>query len=278
MPEKLEVDDKTIQEIFDKSKENSINQGKEEIVDPEADLLAAAARGETPPSKEAAVDAKAKVDDFLTDHGYENLEELGEALERSSTLEGKLGEKDLDAIIEAASTLDKYREHWAQEEALKLESSEESEDTVARLKNEVAALKRQKQIDDEADAKLVESKKAVTQYESEVTSSLEKDGSIPKELIPFYEEFLGVNNPVLDVNLDDKVAVKRVIKEQTERMNTFVKSIIKAYNEKKVGTLDIAPTNNTAPETKNFKDTVKNLSDSRKLASGVLAKLLNRKE
>lgn len=210
---------------------------------------------------EKAITAQKSLDGLLEKHGFETVDEVIDALESGSTLAKKLGDKDLDAIIKAADTLEGYEAIWAADEAKIKKEDETDDDRIAILEKEIKAFK-DEQLKKEATSKAAkESQAALEAYEATVANTA-KESDIPEGQLPFFKEFMGINNPVLDIELDDKAAVRKVMKNQSKKYNDFVQTIIKGYTDGKIKLVEIKPAEPVVPD----KPEAKNLKEARKMA------------
>lgn len=241
--EKQVLDDQTLQTIT----EGKIVDGTTPVIDKEV--------------HEKAVGAQKSLDGLLAKHGFESVDDVIDALESGGALAAKLGERDLDRIIKAADTLEGYEAHWAAEEVKTHRASETEDDRISRVESELKAFKDEK-AKEEADARRSkESQEALDVYEAAVAVTA-KESEITEGQVPFFREFMGLDNPMIDVDLDDKAAVRKAMKDQTKKYNDFVQKTIKSYTDGKIKLVDIKPTEPIVPD----KVEAKNLKESRKIA------------
>jgi|GEM_PF-4425215 len=239
--------------------------------------------GEKPPGDGAAKDGGKSAEEsrpattdlistILDKHGLSSPEELAEFVDRIAERDGQIGDYDPEELLKAKNTLDAYQREWAKAEQEKLKASETPEQTIARLEREAAErenknLQRAKQRQQSEAAR-----KAVKTFTDVVTSTVKAE-KLPSEYVPFIQEFMGVNNPVNDVNIQDRAAVKKLAKDYgIKRMLEFEQVVIKRYRDGKVeipkvpdGASDQTPvTTDTKP---------KNLKESRAMAHTLISKL-----
>jgi len=84
--------------------------------------------------KPPATDA---VKGILEKHGLDSPEQLGELLDSVTGMRSKLGEADLDELMESHQTLQAYRKEWAKQERLQQKENEKPEETITRLEREL---------------------------------------------------------------------------------------------------------------------------------------------
>ena len=210
---------------------------------------------------EKAVASQKALDGLLEKSGFETVDELIDGLESNSALAEKLGGKDLDSVINASETLEGYEAHWAAEEAKVKKDDQTEDDRIAILEKEIKDFK-DEQTKEKATSKAAkESQEALEAYEVTVATTA-KESEIAEGQLPFFKEFMGVDNPLVDVDLDDKAAVRKAMKNQTKKYNDFVQKTIKSYTDGKIKLVEIKPVEPVVPD----KPEAKNLKDARKMA------------
>lgn len=212
---------------------------------------------------------------ILEKHGLESPDQLGEFIDNLASLKGKLGDADLDQILENHKTLEKYRSEWARQEREKLEAEETPEQTIARLKKEAddreAAIEK-----DRRKAKSAErAKQAIADFEATVTSAIKGDESIPQEYRSFVSALAGVKNPMVDVDITDKAAVKKAFKELAKLIPTIEQTVISRYRAGKIEIVAPPPAGSGDPPVQAGTGP-KNLTESRRLAHSAFANLFRR--
>ena len=216
------------------------------------------------------------VNELLDEWGLESPADLKEFVATMHDLKGKIGDQDLDELMEKASTLTKYQQQWAKQEKEKLKEKETPEETIARLEKENEELDLKRKKDSEKTQAVQGAKKAIEGFNSTVSSVIESDKAIPKTWHKYVSEFMGVNNPVNEVNIEDKAAVRRVAKEGLKKMNAFAQLIV---NEYRAGKLEIPVVTKTeTPATDAVKPKgAKNLRDARRLMHESMQGFFNRR-
>lgn len=226
--------------------------------------------------EKAQKSAKA-LDGLLKDHGFDSLEDLTDALKDGKDFKGKLGDLDLDEVLEDAKTLKSYQEYWAAEDDKKKGDDEDEDDAVAKLQKEVDALKSGKDDEDRRTRALQDSERIIEEFNTEVTSLVEKDEEISEDYRPFVNEFLGVNNPANDIDISDSKAVRKMAKDGAKKFTDFIKKVkedgAKEYREGKLEIPPISPTEESVVTQLEDKP-VKNLKDARKSAVEIITKRL----
>jgi len=221
----------------------------------------------------AAVEAQESLTSLLEDHGFDSLEDLQEELKSSASLKGKIGSADLEEIMKKANTLEKYEEYWASQKEKEKRSEEEPDDTITRLEREIRELKTNKTNEDKSTKQMQESIKAIESFDSEVATLVDKK-EIPENQRDILLEFLGVNNPANEIDITNKVAVRKVTKDGIEKFNKFVSAIqkqsVEDYRAGKLKIPDMSSTETVAPEI--GKENIKTLKDARKVMLETLTK------
>lgn len=190
--------------------------------------------------------AEKRLTEVLEKNGFDNSEELEEALSQGKSLQELIGSRDAKKLIADAETLKKYNEYWALEEAKKQEDDEEPDETVTRLKKETVDLKKELALNREATEATEESKKALKAYEHEI-GNVVSSHSLSKDSDKILGMLLGTGNPLLDVDITDRAAVRQTAKDVAVKFQTFVKTLQQqAVDEYADGKSKITPISSTA--------------------------------
>lgn len=170
-----------------------------------------------------------KIDNILEQHGYENLDEMLEELTSSKDLREQVGNRDINKLLKAQEELDKIHAFWAEKEAERLEKNEMPDETIERLKKEKKELQKKFQKELTARDEAEESVKAIKKYNSEVNNTLISEGIKSEDEKEFVSKFFGVNNPFNEVDINNKVAVKKMVKQGLKDYQKFKEQIIQEY-------------------------------------------------
>jgi hypothetical protein len=214
---------------------------------------------------------------ILEKHGLESPEQLGEFIDGLAGIKGQLGDVDLAEIMKSHETLQAYRKEWAKQERLKQKENEQPEDTIARLERELEDRDAQAAKGEKERKEAEAAKRHIAEFNSTITSGIEADEAIPAEYRPFLSALMGVKNPVNDVDIQDKAAVRKVLKTFGAKMvKDFEQTVIKRYRDGKEGLPPTPPPGGDAtPVTTEAKP--KNLSEARTLAHASLRALLGKR-
>ena len=247
-----EVKDGTQTDVTDKDKDTSVS---------DADKL----KTEGDEKFKVAVEAQGNLNGLLEDYGFDSLEDLQEGLKSSVDLKSKIGEKDLDQILKDSNTLERYEEYWSSQKEKEKRSDEEPDDTIGRLEKEIKDLKISKADEDKSNRQMEDSVKAIESFDSEVTALMDKK-EIPENQREILFEFLGVSNPANEIDITNKVAIRKMAKDGIKKFDEFVSSIqkqsVEDYRAGKLKIPDISSTETEAPEI--GKTEIKTLKDARK--------------
>jgi len=229
--------------------------------------------GDKPPAgdldkgkKEGARPASPEViTSILEKHGLESPEQLQEFIDGHAGMKGKLGEADLDELLENNKTMQKYRAEWAKQEREKLEEGETPEQTIARLKKEADDRDKQHARSEQKQKQAEKAKHAVVAFESTINSAIKADESIPAEYRPFVTALLGVNNPINDVDITDPAAIRKIAKDfGPKTIRDFEQAVIARYRAGKTEIVAPPPGGGDPPVATDGQPS--NLKESRRLA------------
>lgn len=199
--------------------------------------------------------AEARVEKILSSHKLKNIDALEEILDRGMTISEVLGERDAKKLIEDYETLKGWKEkvesYWEEQERKKLEEEETPDETIARLKKEQESHKKQTQAKEQQAKEATALKKAVDDYGKHIDDIVDQQG-FDKEEAQMAKLLLGVDNPFNEVDIYDKVAVKKMAKENAAKFKTFLDSIrqsaIDEYAKGKSKIIPISSTESPAKE------------------------------
>lgn len=227
---------------------------------------------ETPPAGTAKID----VDTILDEHGLESPEELQEWLKNYRDLKGRIGDEDFDEIVEGYETLKTYQGEWAKQEEAKLREKETPEETIARLEKEKAELAGKRKQERQQIKNAESAKKAIDGFNKTVNSAIEANADVPKEWRPYVAEFMGVDNPIHEVDIEDRAAVRKLAKAGVAKMQKFANMVIKQYADGKLEIPKVSTSETPTPETAKPKQ-AKNLSEARKILHESISNILNKR-
>jgi hypothetical protein len=217
------------------------------------------------------------VEEILDEYGLDSADDLKEFIANLSAMQGKIGEHDLDALIENTKTLQKYQANWQQQDEEKRRETETPEQTIARLEKENKNLqtKNVSNANRQKAAKAAET--ALSDFGDTVETVISSAKALPKEYAPFVAEFMGVDNPINEVDITDKAAVRRLTKAGINKINKFEQAVIKRYRAGKIKIPKVTSTEPT-PGSTGSKDAAnpKNLKEAKSLLMQSLAGISNK--
>jgi len=163
--------------------------------------------------------AQKSLNELLEETGHESIAELVEDLKSGKDLQETLGDADIEAIIEDAQTLEKYNKIWAQQDIEKQREEESPEDTIDRLEREKQELidtqtqeKTTKESQEEAQANL-------DNFDAEINKAVENIEDMGEDKQALTKLLLGLENPVITVDITDKKAVREMAAGQIAKVN-----------------------------------------------------------
>jgi hypothetical protein len=201
------------------------------------------------------------VENLLVTYDLETPEQLEEFIDGMADLKGKLAGEDIDDLLDNKALMQKYQKHWAAQDAVQKKDGETPEETIKRLEGEIADkdVDAAKQRSKAQQAK--EAQRALTAFNSTVDRTIKGLKEVPSEYREFFGLFMGVNNPINDVDLGDKGSVIDLTKKGAKRLMAFEQTVIKRYLEGKAEVPKVTTTVDTATETE--PKPIKNLGEAR---------------
>jgi len=204
------------------------------------------------------------VESLLADNNIDSVEELQTLMSSLLEMKQKLGGDSLQELKETKKLMEKYQEHWAKEAADEAESEESDNETIARLKKENAQLIKKEDVNKKEKVQAAKAQKVLKDFGNVVKKEISKDASIPKEFHNFLTEFMGVENPINNIDMTNLAKIKKTTKSGIEKFKKFEKAIIKNYLNNKE---KLPPGMSSSSESAGEKPKkVKNIKDARGLA------------
>jgi len=185
-------------------------------------------KGALPDVDEKTDEKTQAVQSILDEYDIDSPKQLGEFLKNLSGLKDQLGDVDLEELKKNSALLKKYQKHWAKEEEAKKEDGETPEETIARLKKQNEQLDRKRRDEAEMYENAEADKRALNNFNSTVTKAVDAL-SVPSAMRPFLLKALGVNNEINEVDMSDKVGIKRITKAAFKDMKELQQAFIKDY-------------------------------------------------
>ena len=185
------------------------------------------------PKWKAARAAEKSLTGLLADKGFDSMDDLVAALDRGSTLEDGLSGRDLNEIIEKATTLEGYETQWAEQERQKLQDTETPEDTIVRLEREKKELENNFNAEKSKVTQAQEAEAAIETFNSEVITLVGKQ-DLPQEYHEFANLLLGADNPMLDVDPTNKQAFNQTASSMIDKVKAFEQAVLKRHKAGKI--------------------------------------------
>lgn len=219
-------------------------------------------------------EAQDRVQDILDKFGYDSLEDLEADFDNLKELQDTIGTRDANKLVEDAEYLAKVKEFWAEQDEAKKRESETADETIERLEREKKETEQKLKDRDKADAKkreekeqAAQAKKMLNSFYSTVNDEIGKVKDLPKEYKPFLKTFLGVNNPMNEINIGVKPEVRKTAKALIKDFNNFEQVIIKRYLDGKIETPKISSSSTETPvdtekQPKNLEEAREHLRDA----------------
>lgn len=227
------------------------------------------------PKWKKAREAEKNLQNLLETKGFDSVDELVDQLEQGSKLSQELSGRDLDDILSKAETLEKYEAHWAEQERLKARENKSESEIIEDLESELSKVKNERQSEADRIKQEQEVKKSVEFFETEISTLVAKQDSIPDDYKPFVEKFLGSGNPMFDVDPTSKMAIRKTASELMKEINAFEQAIIKRFKEGKLK-VPTTPSSSQGTDTASSATEpkpIKNLKDARTVLMEKLSKI-----
>ena len=169
------------------------------------------------------------VKSLLDEYEISSPEDLKDFVGRLATLKDQVGDADLEELKANSDLLKRYQKAWASEKEKETEDGETPEQTIDRLKREkkVERDKRKAITSEQEEAR--EDKALLKFFTNTVKSTVKAQSDFPVAYHGILTEFLGIDNEIHEIDLDDKAAIKRVTKAATKKIMDFEQSVIKRY-------------------------------------------------
>ena len=172
-------------------------------------------------------DGQGELQGILEKNGFKDGAELTAALESGQSLQEILGDQDAATVIEASNNWNKAEDFWAEQEAAKLKEGETEPETVTRLETEIATLKEQRKMETARNAEVKSTKDALQVFDSEVASTVDGE-KLSESEAKLAKLFLGMDNPMDDVDIKSKTAVRQAVGSNLKAFKTLLTSVKQA--------------------------------------------------
>jgi hypothetical protein len=185
--------------------------------------------------------ARDSFNDLLGKNGYKDADELMADLQTGVNLQNIVGDRNAEELVEAANKWAQAEEYWAEQEARQQHQGESAEDRAVRLERENAELKKTRQAEKERLVAQKESEAALQKFGNEVNSAID-EAKLGSDEANIAKLFLGVDNPMDNVDVSDKRAMRVAINKGMKQFTGFVQAIKQAaIDEYATGQSKITP-------------------------------------
>ena len=184
---------------------------------------------------------KVDVQEILDEYGLDSPDDLKEFVAKLNEQRGKIGDNDLEVLLENSKTLEKYQAEWQRQDEEKRREKETPEETIARLEKEKnQALNHNKnQVDKKKKAQAA--KVILDEFETTINTVIKSAKDLPESYRPMFRKFMGIKNPVNEVDITDKAAIRRLTKSSMKDFADFAQTIIKDYRAGKMKIPNVDP-------------------------------------
>lgn len=196
--------------------------------------------------------AEKQLTTILEQYGFENADDLEEALESGVSLKELLGDRDAESLIESADTLSRYEDYWSKQEREKTLENETEVDTITRQERENQELRDKLQRVDDTNREHVESKATLKDFNSAV-SQVVKSSNLSDSESEMAQLLLGVDNPMNIIDIGNKSEVGNAATAILKKFSNFITDLKQTtVDEHVAGKSDITPISptDTPPATK----------------------------
>jgi len=224
---------------------------------------------------------------ILTTHNLDTPEDLADFLGDLVGLKEKLGDDEVEDLLENKETLMQYHRVWAQQEEEKKRANETESETIKRLEGEIVDRDKKTMQAKKVAEQDKENARLVSNFNRSISREVDSNTSIPKYLKAHMKMFLGVDNPIHDIDLSDRKGVKKMVENLAKHAQSLMVAIKSGGKETipDPETPGQEPAKETPPMqrgaepgTPDTKPKIKNLKAARKIATERLVEAMMRKK
>lgn len=203
---------------------------------------AAAAEGDKTPAgdkKDAGADTKpagagktpAQIEGILEKYGLDSADALEDFIGGLTTLKEKIGANDVEELLQNRNELKKIQTEMARAEEAKRRETETPEETIQRLETQLIQQQELRRQDELRKQQAAEDAKLITSFNTYVSKSVDSLGGYSKAENKFLKKYLGVNNPIHDIELTDSAGIKKLITTAAKDFDALKKAIIEDFQK-----------------------------------------------
>jgi len=219
-------------------------------------------------------DAAQFMDNLMSQYSIETPEQLAEFIGELAGVKDALGDEDIQDLIDNKKTMIRYQMQWAAEKERKQRESETPEETIKRLDGE---LQKEKDLQTQA-RKREEDRKENDRLIATFNTFVGKEVDALKigdHLKGPLKKYLGVNNPIHDIDLSNKVGIKKLISEAGKAFESLEQEILKKAKVKIEEVPTMTDTDTAAASPNESENQPKNLAEARRTATALLKQRLS---
>lgn len=191
-------------------------------------------------------DNKTAIQGILDENGYRNLDELISDLQSGRSLADLLGTNDantVQSLLDKSAKWDAAEEYWAEQKAKQLEEGETKEETITRLKKEKKELEDARRTDADKFTHTEEARRQIEAFNRDVSDMVDSVDGLTDAEKSVLRLHLGVDNPMDEVTIGDRKAVRSTAQGVISKFTEFVKAVRQsAVDEYVKGQSKIIPT------------------------------------
>ena len=218
--------------VVDKTTEDVTDKGK-----------TVAAEGDKTPAgdkKEATADAKpagesgktpAQIEGILEKYGLDSADALDDFISGMTSLKEKIGANDVEELLQNRNELKKIQTEMARAEEAKRRETETPEETIQRLEGQLAKQQEVRRQEELQKQQAAEDAKLISSFNQYVGKSVDGLEGLNKAESKWLKKYLGVNNPIHDIELSDSAGIKKLITAAAKDFDALRKQIIEDYKK-----------------------------------------------
>lgn len=271
MPGESEIIDKTTEDVTDKG-----GAPDDDAIKPDDDAAAKPEDKDTPPVDDSGKDRETAqfMQNLLEQYNVETPEQLNAFIGELAGIKDALGDEDIQDLLDNKDLMIRYQAHWAEQDEKAKRADETPEETVKRLDGELKKVKLAREQEKERQREQKENARLVTDFNRFVGKEVDSL-KIGDYLKPHLKKFLGVDNPIHDIDLTNKVGIKKLIQDSGRMLEDLEQTILKKAKVKQDDVPKMDDGTESAPAgTEPEEPTVKNMADARKQATALLKQRL----
>ena len=276
-----DIRDDTTVNVSDKS-DSSADDGKGSAGD-KTDKAAA----DTKPADDSGK-TPAQLTAILDKYGLDSADALEDFIGGLTSLKDKVGANKIEDLLANKKELRKIQADMARAEEAQRREGETPEETINRLENQLAQEKGIREQEAARQAQAAEDAKLIKSFNGYVGKAVDGLEGYTKTESKFLKEFLGVNNPIHDIELTDSAGIKKIIVNADKKFQKLRTAIIEDFKKNGDKSGQQQTTANDLPDTPKMDRAaepgsqtgelnIKNMRDARSIAKKQLMEKLMRR-